>query len=87
MFVDEEKTPAVAPSFESSADPTLAPPDRARVLAGSGRWFVHQIPDGRDGPGQDPRDCIAFQTGEALERITAGGSRRCRISSEALVLP
>jgi hypothetical protein len=81
MFVDESKPPAeyssktpaaVAPNFEASVPATLAPlveldasPDPAAglyIISRTGETVQVKI----------PRDCIAFQTGEALERITDG---------------
>ncbi|RYO87304.1 hypothetical protein DL766_005776 [Monosporascus sp. MC13-8B] len=72
MFVDEAKTNARVPAFGDKvpdALPTLeelpASPDPQ-----AGLW----IKDRKGTPVQVkiPRDCIAFQTGEALERITRG---------------
>lgn len=71
MFIDEHATsPAVPSSLPSSGSlPPLtelpASPDAEAGLyikSRSGETFQVKI----------PRDCIAFQTGEALERITAG---------------
>jgi isopenicillin N synthase-like dioxygenase len=81
MFVDESAalssssttTPdAAAPGFEESVPAALAPlreldasPDPAAglyIISRTGETVQVKI----------PRDCIAFQTGEALERITAG---------------
>ncbi|KAI0434941.1 hypothetical protein F5Y09DRAFT_327890 [Xylaria sp. FL1042] len=73
MFVDELKTNVELSSFEGGGLPETLPtleelsssPD-----AQSGLW----IKDRKGIPVQVkiPRDCIAFQTGEALERITNG---------------
>ncbi|RYP07831.1 hypothetical protein DL764_002286 [Monosporascus ibericus] len=72
MFVDEAKTDARVPGFGDKvpdALPTLeelpASPDPQ-----AGLW----IKDRKGTPVQVkiPRDCIAFQTGEALEKITRG---------------
>ncbi|KAM3466372.1 hypothetical protein MY5147_009061 [Beauveria neobassiana] len=73
MFVDEKETDASVPSsvvgVAGACLPTLAElpasPDPSAGLyikSRTGETFQVKI----------PRDCIAFQTGEALERITAG---------------
>lgn len=71
MFIDEGETDTAVPAAAagSSSLPTLAElpasPDPSAGLyikSRSGETFQVKI----------PRDCIAFQTGEALERITAG---------------
>ncbi|OAA35020.1 Clavaminate synthase-like protein [Beauveria brongniartii RCEF 3172] len=72
MFVDEKETDASVPPVVGVAGaclPTLAElpasPDPSAGLyikSRTGETFQVKI----------PRDCIAFQTGEALERITAG---------------
>ena len=73
MFVDEAKTEAKVPQFVGGELPDSLPtleelptsPDPQ-----AGLW----IKDRKGTPVQVkiPRDCIAFQTGEALERITRG---------------
>lgn len=73
MFVDEAKTNAKVPQFVGGELPDSLPtleelptsPDPQ-----AGLW----IKDRKGTPVQVkiPRDCIAFQTGEALERITRG---------------
>ncbi len=72
MFVDEQRSAPVAPKFEAAVPPVLAPleelpasPDPAAGL------YIHSR-TGQTVQVKIPRDCIAFQTGEALERITAG---------------
>ncbi len=72
MFVDERATPAVAPAFEPSVDPVLAPLDEfaASPDPAAGLYIISRT--GQTVQVKIPRDCIAFQTGEALERITAG---------------
>ncbi|ATY63672.1 hypothetical protein A9K55_007358 [Cordyceps militaris] len=71
MFIDETQTDTSVPSTTAtdSSLPTLtelpASPDPGAGLyikSRTGETFQVKI----------PRDCIAFQTGEALERITAG---------------
>ncbi|OAA62268.1 hypothetical protein ISF_05277 [Cordyceps fumosorosea ARSEF 2679] len=70
MFIDETDTDTVVPAGSGSSPlPALselpASPDPSAGLyikSRTGETFQVRI----------PRDCIAFQTGEALERITAG---------------
>ncbi|KAJ4165187.1 hypothetical protein LMH87_006830 [Akanthomyces muscarius] len=70
MFIDEKETDTSVPAAAGSSSlPTLAElpasPDPSAGLyikSRTGETFQVKI----------PRDCIAFQTGEALERITAG---------------
>ncbi|KAI8624111.1 hypothetical protein F5Y19DRAFT_468065 [Xylariaceae sp. FL1651] len=73
MFVDELKTDVNVPVFEGDSLPEMLP--TLEELPGSpdpqaGLW----IKDRKGVPVQVkiPRDCIAFQTGESLERITNG---------------
>ena len=72
MFVDEAKTPAVAPRFESSADPALVPLPELSASPDPAAGLYIKSRTGETVQVKIPRDCIAFQTGEALERITAG---------------
>jgi isopenicillin N synthase-like dioxygenase len=72
MFIDEKETNTSVPAGGSSGAHSLAPlaelaasPDPSaglHIKSRTGETFQVKI----------PRDCIAFQTGEALERITAG---------------
>ncbi|KAH8899215.1 Clavaminate synthase-like protein [Thozetella sp. PMI_491] len=72
MFIDEKASPAVAPSFEPSAEPFLTPLEElpASPDPAAGLYIISRT--GETVQVKIPRDCIAFQTGEALERITAG---------------
>lgn len=69
MFVDEAKSSPVAEAAGASSLPPLpelaASPDPA-----SGLYIKSRT--GETVQVKIPRDCIAFQTGEALERITGG---------------
>lgn len=69
MFIDEKETSTAVPAGASGSLAPLtelaASPDPSAGLyikSRTGETFQVKI----------PRDCIAFQTGEALERITAG---------------
>ncbi len=69
MFIDEKETDTALPAGAGTSLPTLtelsASPDPSAGLyikSRTGETLQVKI----------PRDCIAFQTGEALERITAG---------------
>ncbi|KAI8954951.1 hypothetical protein F4801DRAFT_603514 [Xylaria longipes] len=73
MFIDELKTNVKLPSFEGGKLPETLPTLEelpASPDPQAGLW----IKDRKGVPVQVkiPRDCIAFQTGEALERITNG---------------
>lgn len=73
MFVDEQTTNVKLPSFEGGKVPETLPTIEelpASPDPQAGLW----IKDRKGFPVQVkiPRDCIAFQTGEALERITNG---------------
>lgn len=69
MFIDEQETSTAVPANDGASLPALselpASPDPSAGLyikSRTGETFQVKI----------PRDCIAFQTGETLERITAG---------------
>ncbi|KAI1855666.1 hypothetical protein JX266_000531 [Neoarthrinium moseri] len=72
MFIDEEKINAKVPAFGDKVPeslPTLeelpqSPDPQAGLWIKSRKGHPVQV--------KIPRDCIAFQTGEALERITRG---------------
>ncbi|KAI4865311.1 Clavaminate synthase-like protein [Hypoxylon rubiginosum] len=72
MFIDELKTDAKVPSFGEKVPELLPTLEELRRSPDpqAGLW----IKDRKGVPVQVkiPRDCIAFQTGEALERITRG---------------
>ena len=72
MFVDESKTKPVAPKFEPSVPPSLRPLDELPESPDPAAGLYIKSRTGETVQVKIPRDCIAFQTGEALERITGG---------------
>lgn len=72
MFVDEMKSVPIAPRFEPSANPTLAPLEELPTSPDPAAGLYIKSRTGETVQVKIPRDCIAFQTGEALERITGG---------------
>ncbi|KAK3945445.1 hypothetical protein QBC46DRAFT_250242 [Diplogelasinospora grovesii] len=85
MFVDETETPGLvtAPAFEgqtSTSDTSdgkqvpaiLAPLPELAASPDPAAGLYIKSRAGKTVQVKIPRDCIAFQTGEALERITAG---------------
>jgi isopenicillin N synthase-like dioxygenase len=73
MFIDEAETSAAVPS---DVDPTtgasLPPLDELAASPDPEAGLYIHSRTGETVQVKIPRDCIAFQTGEALERITAG---------------
>ncbi|KAK6227553.1 hypothetical protein QIS74_01108 [Colletotrichum tabaci] len=72
MFVDEQTASPAVPADRNTPDATLPPLDE---LPGSPDPLAGLYIKSRAGETVQvkiPRDCIAFQTGEALERITKG---------------
>ncbi|KAG7292912.1 hypothetical protein NEMBOFW57_002957 [Staphylotrichum longicolle] len=76
MFVDEsESNPTVAaPEIEADAPglPPLAPLPELEASPDPAAGLYIKSRTGQTVQVKIPRDCIAFQTGEALERITGG---------------
>jgi hypothetical protein len=72
MFVDETKSAPIAPKFEPSSDPVLAPLEELPASPDPAAGLYIKSRAGETVQVRIPRDCIAFQTGEALERITGG---------------
>ncbi|KAK0657369.1 hypothetical protein B0T16DRAFT_59272 [Cercophora newfieldiana] len=78
MFVDEAKSSPLiaAPKFETEEatglPPPLAPLPELAASPDSASGLYIKSRTGETVQVKIPRDCIAFQTGEALERITAG---------------
>ncbi len=70
MFVDEKKSNPVVLSSEAAAVPPLLDELAASPDPAAGLYIKSRT--GQTVQVKIPRDCIAFQTGEALERITAG---------------
>ncbi|KAK0730350.1 hypothetical protein B0H67DRAFT_527080 [Lasiosphaeris hirsuta] len=78
MFVDEAKTSpfVTAPAFEhgeeSAMPPPLVPLPELAASPDPAAGLYIKSRTGQTVQVKIPRDCIAFQTGEALERITGG---------------
>lgn len=72
MFVDESKSDPTVPSFEATVPGTLQPLDELPTSPDPAAGLYIKSRTGETVQVKIPRDCIAFQTGEALERITGG---------------
>lgn len=75
MFVDEAKVPVLVPAFEGTETglpPVLAPLPELETSPDPASGLYIKSRTGETVQVKIPRDCIAFQTGEALERITGG---------------
>lgn len=72
MFVDEALADPAVPKFEPSLPETLQPLDELRVSPDPAAGLYIKSRTGETVQVKIPRDCVAFQTGEALERITGG---------------
>lgn len=77
MFVDEAATnPVIAPSFEAQegavSEAVLAPLAELATSPDPAAGLYIKSRTGETVQVKIPRDCIAFQTGEALELITGG---------------
>lgn len=73
MFVDESLAPASAPPFDTaSLPPALAPLAELDASPDPAAGLYIKSRTGQTVHVKIPRDYIAFQTGEALERITEG---------------
>lgn len=72
MFVDERKSTPIAPKFEAAVPPLLAPLEELDASPDPAAGLYIKSRTGETVQVRIPRDCIAFQTGETLERITAG---------------
>ncbi|KAI0126401.1 hypothetical protein BJ170DRAFT_670775 [Xylariales sp. AK1849] len=72
MFVDEDKVNAKVPNFQGKVPGSLATLDELSHSPDpqAGLWIKSR--KGEQVQVKIPRDCIAFQTGEALEKITRG---------------
>jgi len=75
MFVDEKKSSPVAAEFEAEIPPLLAPLEELDASPDPAAGLYIKSRNGETVQVKIPRDCIAFQTGETLERITAGKFR------------
>lgn len=72
MFVDEAKADPAVPRFEPALPETLQPLDELAASPDPAAGLYIKSRTGETVQVKIPRDCIAFQTGEALERITGG---------------
>lgn len=73
MFVDEARSVPIAPKFEGSApELRLEPLEELDSSPDPASGLYIKSRTGETVQVKIPRDCIAFQTGEALERITGG---------------
>lgn len=72
MFVDESTSDPAAPTFEPALPEALRPLDELAASPDPAAGLYIQSRRGETVQVKIPRDCIAFQTGEALERITGG---------------
>lgn len=72
MFVDEALADPMVPTFEPTLPETLQALDELPVSPDPAAGLYIKSRTGETVQVKIPRDCIAFQTGEALERITGG---------------
>ncbi|KAH8771143.1 hypothetical protein F5883DRAFT_54036 [Diaporthe sp. PMI_573] len=72
MFVDEAKADPAVPRFEPALPETLQPLEELAASPDPAAGLYIKSRTGETVQVKIPRDCIAFQTGEALERITGG---------------
>lgn len=72
MFVDENSSDPTVPTFEPTLPETLRPLDELAASPDPAAGLYIKSRTGETVQVKIPRDCIAFQTGEALERITGG---------------
>lgn len=73
MFVDEAVSDPTVPKFEPAVlPPSLQPLDELHASPDPAAGLYIKSRTGETVQVKIPRDCVAFQTGEALERITGG---------------
>lgn len=72
MFIDETRAPPVVPVSYAYRPPYLAALSELPASPDSQAGLYIESRTGKTVQVKIPRDCIAFQTGEALERITQG---------------
>lgn len=75
MFVDEALADPTMPKFEPSVPEALQPLEELPASPDPAAGLYIKSRTGETVQVKIPRDCIAFQTGEALERITGGRFR------------
>ncbi|KAI5467606.1 hypothetical protein BGZ63DRAFT_346939 [Mariannaea sp. PMI_226] len=72
MFIDEQAADPTVPVTADKPSSTLPPLDELAASPDPSAGLYIKSRTGETVQVKIPRDCIAFQTGEALERITAG---------------
>lgn len=72
MFVDEKRFFPEEPGFEPTVPPILGALEELATSPDPAAGLYIKSRTGETVQVKIPKDCIAFQTGEALERITAG---------------
>ncbi|KAL4729034.1 hypothetical protein ACLX1H_003442 [Fusarium chlamydosporum] len=72
MFIDEHKTSPTVPDVTNMNGASLPPLEELPSSPDPSAGLYIKSRTGETVQVKIPRDCIAFQTGEALERITAG---------------
>lgn len=72
MFIDEEKAVPRVPERNGTTLTTLPPLEELSASPDPAAGLYIKSRNGNTVQVKIPRDCIAFQTGEALERITGG---------------
>lgn len=72
MFIDEHTTPPTVPPIPYETSASLPPLAELPTSPDPSAGLYIKSRTGETIQVKIPRDCIAFQTGEALERITAG---------------
>jgi isopenicillin N synthase-like dioxygenase len=72
MFIDEQKTSTTVPSSNGATATTLPPLEELAASPDPAAGLYIKSRTGETVQVKIPRDCIAFQTGEALEKITGG---------------
>ncbi|CAM1504662.1 Fc.00g022530.m01.CDS01 [Cosmosporella sp. VM-42] len=72
MFIDEHTNPATVPPIPHATSASLPPLPELPTSPDPSAGLYIKSRTGETVQVKIPRDCIAFQTGEALERITAG---------------
>ncbi|KAL2876715.1 hypothetical protein SGCOL_008081 [Colletotrichum sp. CLE4] len=72
MFIDEKETSTAVPEATNNASASLPPLAELEASPDPSAGLYIESRSGETVQVKIPRDCIAFQTGEALERITGG---------------
>ncbi|KAK1635944.1 hypothetical protein BDP81DRAFT_428750 [Colletotrichum phormii] len=72
MFIDEKETSTAVPEATNNTSASLPPLAELEASPDPSAGLYIESRSGETVQVKIPRDCIAFQTGEALERITGG---------------